>query len=366
LKVLFFSHQADFIYGGEVCTLSFMAELARNGVDVHFASPAGPYRERAARIARCHDVPSRQFSRKLGQLRRLLPALVTTRRELTKIMAREGITILHATSLKAMAYAWPVRGSLIWHHHDILPPGRLNAWWLRKFAARARMVLAPSQATRSALLEAKVPGQKCFVLNNGFHLGDWSRRPPREPSSSFRIALVGEISSRKGTDRLPGIIRALRERGGADGCEFVVIGEGLSDPNFAAEVRESLQGAPVAFLGRREDVPRLLQSIDLLLVPSRQDPLPTVIVEAALSGVPAVGSRAGGIPEMIVEGQTGYLAESDEEYADAIFRCREEARWREMSLAARQLAEKRFNIVPLTKQLMGYYEILESPSLDTL
>lgn len=358
MKVLFFSHQADFIYGGEICTLSFMEELVRQGVEVHFASPEGPYHERAKKIARCHLVSSRQFRRQLGQLRSLLPALVKSRRELMNILAREQIPILHATSLKSMAYAWPVPGNLIWHHHDILPVGKLNGWWLRKFASRARMVLTPSAATRKALLQAKVPGQKCFVLNNGFRLDQWKPRPPREPSPKFRIAMVGEISPRKGTDRLPGILRALREKGGFEGCEFVMIGEGLSAPEFAAEMRQVLKEEPVTFLGRREDVPKLLQNMDLILVPSRQDPLPTVIVEAALSGVPAVGSRAGGIPEMIVEGKTGYLADSDEEYADAIILCREVSHWLALSAGARKLAEERFDIVQLTKQLLGYYEIL--------
>jgi glycosyltransferase involved in cell wall biosynthesis len=195
-------------------------------------------------------------------------------------------------------------------------------------------------------------------LNNGFRLDQWQPRSPREPGPKFRIAMVGEISPRKGTDRLPGILRALREKGGFDGCELLMIGEGLSAPEFAAEMRQTLKDEPVSFLGRREDVPRLLQNMDLLLVPSRQDPLPTVIVEAALSGVPALGSRAGGIPEMIVEGKTGYLADSDEEYAEAIIRCREVSHWRELSAGARELAEERFDIVRLTKQLIGYYEIL--------
>lgn len=357
MKVLFFSHQADFLYGGEICTLSFMQELSKLGWEVHFASPAGPYHHRARKFARCHLVDSKQFSRRLTQLPALLPALASTHRQLEKIMAVNGISILHATSLKAMAYAWPLakRRAVIWHHHDILPRGFANDWWLRLLGARAKVILAPSEATRVALVEAGISPEKALVLHNGFSIRDWQSRPARTPSPKFRVAMVGEISPRKGTDRLPGILRALSERGGVDGFEFVIVGDGLSAPEFASEMRQTLKGQPVTFLGRREDVRQILQGMDLLLVPSRQDPLPTVIVEASLSGVPAIGSTAGGIPEMIAEGETGYLADSDEQYADALMQARELPNWLRLSRGARAMAEEKFNIQVLTKELAQIY-----------
>jgi len=116
-----------------------------------------------------------------------------------------------------------------------------------------------------------------------------------------------------------------------------------------------LKNQPVTFLGRREDVKQILQGIDLLLVPSRQDPLPTVIVEASLSGVPTVGSRAGGIPEMIVEGETGYLAESDGEFADALLLAREISNWERLRVNARLRAEQKFDIRRLAEDLTRHY-----------
>jgi L-malate glycosyltransferase len=366
MKILFFSHQADFLYGGEICTLAFMGELRQLGHEVHFASPEGPYARRAAEVARCHVVSSVQFSRKLRRLPGFLHAWRNTRAELQKIVQQNGIELLHATSLKAMVYAAPLRKRLpvIWHHHDILPAGRANDLWVRQLAARAALVLAPSGATREALLLAGVPPAKVAVLHNGFQLENWKARGPRADSETLRVGLVGEISHRKGHDRLPGILEALKNRGERESAfEFLVVGEGLSDPAFAGEVRARLAGAAVRFLGRQEKMQEVYKQLDALLVPSRQDPLPTVIVEAGLSGLPIVAARAGGIPEMVQNGVNGYLFGNEAEAAEALVKVRKN--WQQLAAASRDLAEKRYDIRALTQRLLGLYAGVRKKGTET-
>lgn len=357
MKVLFFSHQAAFLYGGEIVTLAFLRALKARGVEVHFAAPAGPYLERARAFAVTHEVPSRQFSRSFAALPGLALSIPATVRALDSIMERHGIDILHATSLKAMAYAWPLgrKRKVLWHHHDILPEGFFNNAWVRGLARRAKLVLAPSAATRDSVVAAGVPAEKCMVLANGFQPSEWRARPARKSAEYFHLAMVGEISSRKGVDRLPGILGALRYLGGAAGVRISLVGDGLSQPEFSAEMKQVLRDEPVSFLGRRENVKEILQGVDLLLVPSRQDPLPTVIVEAFLSGVPVVGSRAGGIPEMIREAENGFLAEKDEEFAEAIIQARDPVRWLALSESARSFAEAHYDIDALSDRLAEIY-----------
>jgi glycosyltransferase involved in cell wall biosynthesis len=351
MKVLFFSHQAEFVYGGEVVTLEFMRELLARGVQVHFASPPGAYHERARELGvRVHEVGSRQFSRKLTQLPGLALALAGTRRELAQIAVRESIDVLHATSLKAMAYAWSSSLPTLWHHHDILPSGTANSLWLSGLALRATRILAPSDATRTALLDAGVPAEKVRTLRNGFRLGDWKPRPPRH-GHLFRVGIVGEISHRKGTDRLAPLLRELAHE---KDLQFLVIGEGLSEPEFASELKHRLASKRVRFLGRRTRMKELYQELDVLFVPSRQDPLPTVIVEAGLSGVPAVGARNGGIPEMIADGKNGYLFDTEAEAARAILKTRE--RWEILTRGSRDFAVGRYDITKLTTELLQLYQ----------
>lgn len=353
MKTLFFSHQASFVYGGEIVTLAFARELKERGVEVHFASPAGPYHELAREAgALCHEVPSRQFSRDWRALPSLAASFRATRAALRGILRGHAIPVLHATSLKAMAYAWGLgrERPVLWHHHDILPAGLANSLWLRGLAAGSARILVPSAAARAALLGGGVGAAKVHVLHNGFRLADWRPRPPRKPGHLFRIGMVGELSRRKGSDRLAPILAAL---GAGPEIQVLVIGEGLSEPAFAAELKSRLASRQVRFLGRRERMKELYQEMDVLLVPSRQDPLPTVIVEAGLSGVPVVGSRVGGIPEMIVDGRNGFLFGTDEEAARAIRKA--EADWESLSRGARSLAEERFDIAKLADELLRHY-----------
>ncbi len=354
MRVLFFSHQAEFVFGGEVVTLAYMRELKRLGVEVHFASPAGPYHEMALGAAsRCHLVSSVQFSRSLAFLPKLSGAMLKTHRELAGLCRENAIDILHSTSLKAMAYCWQLGASLpvVWHHHDILPASAANTIWLKGLAARAKLILCPSEATRSSLLEAGIAPGMASVLYNGFRLDEWNARPLRMEGAPLQLAFVGELSPRKGVDRLAGILDRLT---GLGEIKLTLVGEGLSNPEFAARMRTELEAKGALFLGRREDVKDLYQGFDLLLVPSRQDPLPTVIVEAGLSGVPVIGAAAGGIPEMIEEGRNGYLFISEEEAAIAIGRAAE--RWTELSTGSRALAEERYDIQKLARKLIGHYQ----------
>lgn len=351
MKVLFLSHQAEFIYGGEVVTLAFMRELKRMGVQVHFAAPPGPYSERAREHAEVHEVPSRQFSRKAAQLPGIALSLAATHRALKTIVGSQGIDLVHATSLKAMAYAWQLGAGMpvIWHHHDILPAGAVNSLWVKGLASRAARILAPSQATRASLTSAGVPEEKVFVLRNGFRVSEWKARPDQH-GDLFRVGLVGEISLRKGTDRLEQILQHL---GKAPEFQFLLIGEGLSDPAFAQALKAKLASKQVRFLGRRERMKELYQEMDVLLVPSRQDPLPTVIVEAGLSGLPLVGANAGGIPEMIFPGRNGFLFDTEAEAAAQLRMVK--ANWRALALGSREIAVKKYDIAALTEELMGHY-----------
>ncbi len=352
MKILFFSHQAEFIYGGEIVTLAFLRELKRNGVEVHFASPAGPYAELAREHAEFHEVPSVQFSRKLSHLPKIAKGFFSTHQALKKIVQEEKIDLVHATSLKAMAYCWKLGAELpvLWHHHDILPASKANTLWVKGLAKHAARILAPSVATKNSLLEAGAPAEKTFVLRNGFRVDEWKARPAQH-GNIFRVGLVGEISRRKGSDRLEKILFDLKP--GPD-YQFLFIGEGLSEKAFAENLEARLASRQVRFLGRRERMKELYHELDVLLVPSRQDPLPTVIVEAGLSGVPIVGARNGGIPEMIEHGKNGFLFDTESEAASQLVDVKKN--WRSLALASREIAVQRYDIVRLTKELLGHYQ----------
>ena len=362
MKVLFFSHQAEFVYGGEVVTLAYMKELRKAGVDVFFASPVGPYQERAKKFVPTFTVTSRQFSRRWSLLPALCASLWRSHRELSKIIGEQRITHLHVTSLKAMVYAWCLgfRLPVLWHHHDILPIQFTNRLWLRFLAFSARAILVPSQATGNALLAAGVSRKKIQVLNNGFCLSDWRKRKPKSQERHWSVLLLGEISHRKGTDRVLDLLRVFLDLGAKKGeVEIRIAGAAQSDPRWAEDIQKTIRQADlhawVTFLGRVENVGELMQTTDLLFVPSRQDPLPTVIIEAALSGVPVLAHPVGGIPEMVGPEKIGFLGASPEEYKKVLLGLEDTAAWLVASERSYQFAAKNYNLETLTKKLREIY-----------
>ena len=130
---------------------------------------------------------------------------------------------------------------------------------------------------------------------------------PREFGQRCRIGVIGRIAPMKGqTD----FLRAAAEIAPKlPGARFVICGAPIFCPaSYVQEVDRLAAGLPVDFLGWREDVHEVLQQLDLLVVPSTKAEATTrVILEAFSAGVPVVGYSIGGIPEIVRDGQNGFL-----------------------------------------------------------
>lgn len=368
MKVLVVSHQAEYIYGGEVVTLAMLLGLQEQRIATEFASPAGPYQARAAASCRVHTISSIEFRRRHGLLPKFLWAWWKTFHELRRIVRERGIDIVHANTLKAMVYVWPL-GALgicpvVWHHHDILPATHANALWARALAWAATRIVTPSQAAADALSAAGVPAEKVVAVWNGFDPDPWTNHAlaPRDPAAPFVIGFVGELSRRKGADRLVAIAAAVETRVHAD---FVlkIVGSALSEPEMAEALRASaaplVARGKVELLGRRDwaGVLEFLKGVDVLILPSRQDPFPTVILEAAFSGIPTVAARVGGVAEMVRHGENGYFADSDDEFADRLAELiSDRPRSRRLGAAARRFAEENFSVAQMAKKLCAVYD----------
>jgi glycosyltransferase involved in cell wall biosynthesis len=356
MRILFLSHQSHFIYGGEIVTLAFIRALKKRGVHCELALPRGILFDRALKEGvRVHEISAVEFSRRWRNLPHLLRAQRKVRRELATILDQGKFTHLHAMSLKAMIYARALRRktNVVWHHHNILPNTLRNHLWCRWIGKGVSRVIVPSLATKVGLVG--VPAEKIDVIYNGFETEAWKVRPPRKEERTLTLAVIGELSHRKGQDRILRLLLDWKERAPPFNLRVLLIGSSLSEKAFEADLRRMFSGYSVEFLGRREDVPNLLPSIDVLLVPSRNDPFPTVIIEAALSGVPVIGARVDGIPEMIEEGASGFLFYKETELFPLLEKMAGLENWAELSRKAREFGEKKFSLERSCGQLIDSY-----------
>lgn len=244
-------------------------------------------------------------------------------------------------------------------------------WFLRSGPTHSLFVSeylrADAVAASPALFE-----NRCDVLYDGVVLPEPvpedARLALRQsldlPDSTPVVALTGQVSEVKGIWEFVEAARILVTRGVA--ATFAVLGDDLKGHGAlrqAMEDRVSALGlaSHFRFLGFRNDAPRLIPAFDIVAVPSHIEPLGNATLEAMGAGVPVVGSRVGGIPEMVVEGETGLLTSPRDPaalaealnvlIADATLR-------RRYGAAARFRAESHFSLSLHASRLQAVYDRL--------
>jgi glycosyltransferase involved in cell wall biosynthesis len=199
-----------------------------------------------------------------------------------------------------------------------------HAWNLLRRRADRAIVRLSLGSCRSAVIACcaysggTLPAT--VILNGVPDAGFRHRRYP--PKGPWRVGVVGRISPEKGHLVLMDAIRLLTADGHA--IALMVAGAPLFSSNeYEAEVRRRAEGLDVRFAGWIDDIGPFLAELDLSVVPSIAEPGPTrVIPEAFSAGAPVVALPTGGIPEVISDGQNGFLAAgvTARDLADALTR----------------------------------------------
>ena len=215
----------------------------------------------------------------------------------------------------------------------------------------ADRVVANSAAAAAALVREGIAPGKVITIPNGI---DLEGRPACHTPGSPRVVVVANFRPEKGHDVLVAAARRVAAR--RRDVVFRLVGDGplLGDIRRRVELCEL--GHAFEFLGQRSDVPQLLASAGLLVLPSRTEALPNAVIEAMAAALPVVATAVGGVPELVDHGRTGLLVppESPDALADAVLAVVEDpARAGRLGAAARAEVE-RFR----TPRMIAAYERL--------
>jgi glycosyltransferase involved in cell wall biosynthesis len=302
----------------------------------------------------------------LRHLRRALGARdVLGLLELVRLLRRERPQILHANSSKAgvlgrLAAALagvPVR---IFTAHGWAfgaergAAGRVYRWADRLVLPLTTAVVCVSESERRAGLQARTcDPERTWVIHNGVDVG-------AAPQSSVGgepplIVSVGRLQAPK--DPLT-LVRAL---GALPHGSFraVMVGDGPDREAVAAEIAASGLAGVVALVGDRDDVPALLEGADVFVLATRSEGFPLSVVEAMAAGLPVVASSVGGIPEAVLDGETGLLVapQNPPALASALAHVLQDgARRRSMGAAGRARAAERFDLAGFRAAHVALYE----------
>lgn len=141
---------------------------------------------------------------------------------------------------------------------------------------------------------------------------------------------------------------------------LVMVGDGPDRVHAEAEAREQGVEDRVFFLGKIETVAPLLSAADLFLLPSQSESFGLSALEALASGVPVVGTAAGGLPEVVRDGVSGALCpvgDTDAMGSAAADILRDRDRWQEMSTFAARDARERFSLDDVVEQYEAFYDL---------
>jgi glycosyltransferase involved in cell wall biosynthesis len=368
--------------GAEKSLVELIAHLDRERfqpVVMHRAEAVWASEAERAGARLCPGVPeSELYDEKRGELRS--GVLASLRRLMrasgpVRVLGRElralAPDLVHTNSTKMHlmggAAARLRRLPVVWHMRDLLiEPGARS--WLR----RAVRTVRPEVIAISEAVAAQFEGLRCrvHVVHNGVPLEQFA---PGEAPSGLRYQLgikpgapvacvVGRLTPWKGHPVLLSAWARVSRR--MPEARLLVVGEvAFWEQSYEQELREvavelGLEEC-VRWLGFREDVPELLRASDLLVLPSIDEPFGRVIIEAMATELPVVATNSGGVPEIVVDEQTGLLVPPGEvdPLAEAIAELLSDpARARQMGAAGRRRALERFDVRRVAQQVGVIYD----------
>jgi len=206
---------------------------------------------------------------------------------------------------------FPLTFSFTAHANDIFAPRNFEVG-LDKLVDTARVIVTVSDYAKKFLQE-RFPERAARIrrIYNGLNLAEFGRAD--FSSAPPLILAVGRLIAKKGFADLIGACGLIVERGKSFQCE--IIGEGPLENELRGQIeRLNLQNRVVLPGAKQQrEVLQRLAAANVFVLPSVIDPeggmdnLPTVIMEAMATGLPVVSTKIGGIPEMVVENETGFL-----------------------------------------------------------
>jgi len=219
------------------------------------------------------------------------------------------------------------------------------------------------------VLNFGVPGERIRVIPNFVDTARYRREIT--PSHRAALAPAGEkilmhVSNFRAVKRVEDVVRVFAGVRARVPARLIMIGDGPERPRALQQAEAMGIVDSVSFLGKHNAVEELLACADLFLLPSESESFGLAALEAMACGTPVVASRVGGLPEVVEDGESGYLlpvgnVEAMVEAAAEVLGSPDQ--WAAMSRAARAVSEERFSANRVVPEYEAFYgEVLALPA----
>jgi L-malate glycosyltransferase len=207
---------------------------------------------------------------------------------------------------------------------------------------------------------ARMDGNFIKVIYSGIDLDEFQAFENQQPGNhKFVIGAIGRLSQEKGHIYL---IEALTHITNID-YECIIVGDGPLRAKLENYVREVHLDERIIFIGFQSDVASALSQMDVVIMPSLNETFGLTIVEAFALKKVVIGSDVGGIPELIINGQTGLIFPAKDSSALAerilyVYNNKEEAQT--MAMNGHDYFMKNFTSTIMAEKTIQYYESLSN------
>lgn len=235
---------------------------------------------------------------------RRLPTLLGALWALARLVRKQRPDVVHAHMMTSAVLAWPICRlagvPLVTTVHNEFEKSAI-------LMGLGNRVIAVSEAVRAAMQKRGISPEKLRVVLNGtIGSARFDKRPVGSialPSPS--VLFVGGLHPRKG---LPDLLKAFdiacRKHPAA---RLYVVGGGPFEAAYREMASSMDASAAIEFVGATDDAFGWMKAADILVLPSLADPAPLTICEAREAGCAVIGTRTGGIPELLEHGEAGIL-----------------------------------------------------------
>lgn len=334
-----------------------LAELARHadrdGVDLHFVclGESGPVADEIA----ASGWPVTVLNKPKG----LRPSYVL---KLSRLFSRLGTDVVHTHNNDPLLYAGPaarlagVPVVLQTRHGQAVGTSRRHRTAVRLAAALARRVVCVSDDSLRVAAREGIPERKLLTIHNGIDTCRFEYVGPRVNGPAVMVARM--VPAKGGDVLLRAVQQVLRVR---PDFRLVMVGDGAALPGLIRLAGELGVERSVQFLGEVSDVPAVLASASLFVLPSHTEGVSLTVLEAMARGLPVVSTRVGGTPEVVDDPATGLLvppADPDALAAALLRVWADPSVGRQMGQAGRERVERRFDVREMTRQYEALYRQL--------
>lgn len=313
-----------------------------------------------------------------------LPFLLRSAVALREVIRRYEVDLVHTST--SIVFDGALAAALahvphVWHIRENIEPGKSRRFFLGDKVARrliksfSHRIIVNSEAVGKAYLDTAGNAGKVRVVYNGVALDLYDDDVPAPalrqklgiPSTARLVGMVAQMEPRKRHEDFLKAAAIVQQS--VPDSFFLAVGGDLNGSEYGQAVGKLLQESGLTkrlvWLGHYDKIHEVFKAIDLLVLPSEEEPFGRVVIEAMAARKPVVATAVGGIPEIVVDGVTGFLVppRSPADLASSITRILGDPQLAEaMGQAGRRRVEQHFTAERYVDNIEAIYQELLSSS----